>query len=286
MIPELRRRLALESIEQFEFFRSVQWLDQVDSTNRHLDRQIKAGQVLLPCIAVADEQSAGVGQGANRWFSPQGCLMFSMAIEHTMLDPANTPDRLAMLPLRVGLALAQSLEPLVRSQPKVKWPNDVVVEDRKISGILIESQTVGSQTVGSQTVGSQTVGSMGYAIIGIGINCTVEFDQAPEEVRRHAVSLHQVLANRDQEQASCESVLLGFLRSWFDLQEICASEPDWIERNWPAWDWLADREIQVQQPTKTWHGRADGIGSDGSLRLIDSQAIRHTILSGTVRVLE
>lgn len=276
MIPDLRRRLALESIEQFEFFRSVQWLDQVDSTNRHLDRQIKAGQVLLPCIAVADEQSAGVGRGANRWFSPQGCLMFSMAIEHTMLDPANTPQRLAMLPLRVGLALAQSLEPLVRSQPKVKWPNDVVVEDRKISGILIESQTVGSQTVGS----------MGYAIIGIGINCTVEFDQAPEEVRRHAVSLHQVLANREQEQASCESVLLGFLRSWFDLQEICASEPDWIERNWPAWDWLADREIQVQQPTKTWHGRADGIGSDGSLRLIDSQAIRHTILSGTVRVLE
>jgi BirA family transcriptional regulator, biotin operon repressor / biotin---[acetyl-CoA-carboxylase] ligase len=276
MIPELRRRLALESIEQFEFFRSVQWLDQVDSTNRHLDRQIKAGQVTLPCIAVADEQSAGVGRGSNRWFSPQGCLMFSMAIEHTMLDPANTPQRLAMLPLRVGLALAQSLEPLVRSQPKVKWPNDVLVEDRKISGILIESQTVGSQTVGS----------IGYAIIGIGINCTVEFDQAPEEVRRHAVSLHQVLANRDQEQASCESVLLGFLRSWFDLQEVCASEPDWIERNWPAWDWLADREIQVQQPTRTWYGRADGIGSDGSLRLIDSQAIRHTILSGTVRVLE
>ncbi len=276
MIPDLRRRLALESIEQFEFFRSVQWLDQVDSTNRHLDRQIKAGQVPLPCIAVADEQSAGVGRGSNRWFSPQGCLMFSMAIEHTMLDPANTPQRLAMLPLRVGLALAQSLEPLVRSQPKVKWPNDVLVEDRKISGILIESQTVGSQKDGS----------IGYAIIGIGINCTVEFDQAPEDVRRHAVSLHQVLANRDQEQASCESVLLGFLRSWFDLQEVCASEPDWIERNWPAWDWLADREIQVQQPSRTWHGRADGIGSDGSLRLIDSQAIRHTILSGTVRVLE
>ena len=276
MIPELRRRLALESVEQFEFFRSVQWLDQVDSTNRHLDRQIKAGQVPLPCIAVADEQSAGVGRGANRWYSPQGCLMFSMAIEHSLLDPVNTPQRLAMLPLRVGLALAQSLEPLVRSQPKVKWPNDVLVEDRKISGILIESQTVGSQVVGS----------MGYAIIGIGINCTVEFDQAPEEVRRHAVSLHQVLADRAQEQVSCESVLLGFLRSWFDLQEVCASEPDWIERHWPAWDWLADREIQVQQPSRTWHGRADGIGSDGSLRLIDSQAIRHTILSGTVRVLE
>ena len=276
MIPELRRRLALESIEQFEYFRSVQWLDQVDSTNRHLDRQIKAGQVPLPCIAVADEQSAGVGRGANRWYSPQGCLMFSMAIEHSLLDPANTPQRLAMLPLRVGLALAQSLEPLVRSQPKVKWPNDVLVEDRKISGILIESQTVGSQTVGL----------MGYAIIGIGINCTVEFDQAPEEVRRHAVSLHQVLADRAREQVSCESVLLGFLRSWFDLQEVCASEPDWIERHWPAWDWLADREIQVQQPSRTWHGRADGIGSDGSLRLIDSQAIRHTILTGTVRVLE
>jgi BirA family biotin operon repressor/biotin-[acetyl-CoA-carboxylase] ligase len=271
MIPELRRRLALECLGQLGFFRSIQWFDQVDSTNRHLDRQIQAAQVPLPSIAVADEQSAGVGRGANRWFSSQGCLMFSMAIEHTMLDPAKNTQRFAMLPLQVGLAVAQSLEPLVRTQPKVKWPNDVFVEDRKISGILIESHRVGS---------------MGYAIIGIGINCKVDFDQAPEEVRRHAVSLHQVLANRSQEAASCESVLLGFLKSWLELQEVCASQPDWIERNWPAWDWLADREIQVQQPTRTWHGRADGIGSDGSLRLIDSQAIRHTILSGTVRVLE
>ena len=176
-----------------------------------------------------------------------------------------------MLPLQVGLAVAQSLEPLVRTQPKVKWPNDVFVEDRKIGGILIESHRVGS---------------MGYAIIGIGINCKVEIDQGPEELRRNAVSLHQVLANRSQEAASCESVLLGFLKSWLDLQELCASQPDWIERNWPAWDWLADRQVQVQQPLRTWVGRADGIGSDGSLRLIDSQAIRHTILSGTVRVLE
>jgi BirA family biotin operon repressor/biotin-[acetyl-CoA-carboxylase] ligase len=195
--------------------------------------------------------------------------MFSIVLPRSDIE-----REAGQLPLLIGVSVAHAVASMTRLPVRVKWPNDVYLDDRKLCGILIESSAQ-----------YEPERSDAY-IIGIGINCTVEFDQAPEEVRRHAVSLHQVLANRDQEQASCESVLLGFLRSWFDLQEVCASEPDWIERNWPAWDWLADREIQVQQPSRTWHGRADGIGSDGSLRLIDSQAIRHTILSGTVRVLE
>jgi len=271
MFPELRRRLAIESIEQLRFFRSIQWLDQVDSTNRYLERQVKSGELNMPCLAVADQQSAGTGRGTNRWFSPQGCLMFSMAIEHSMLSAQRNSLGFSKLPLQVGLAVAHALEPLVRSQPKVKWPNDVYVEDRKICGILIESSTVAS---------------LGYAIIGVGINCRVELGQAPDQVRQNAVSLHEVLADRDQELASCESVLQAFLQSWLQIRQWCDEQPDWIEANWHKWDWLVDRQIQVQQPTRLLFGKADGIGPDGSLNLIDSYANRHTILSGTVRVMD
>lgn len=271
MIEQLRRRWAIESLSQLGFFQSIQWLDQVDSTNRHLDRQIKSAQIALPSIAIADRQTAGAGRSGNRWYSPHGCLMFSMAIEHAWFQSQDRPGVLAMLPLQVGLAVAKSLLPLVPSPPKIKWPNDVYVQDRKISGILIESSSVSST---------------GYVIIGVGINCKVDFGYWPEQDSQRAVSLHEVIESQDDEAATCESVLIAFLNSWLELDALCRLEPDWIPRNWSKWDWLADRKIQVQQPSGTLFGKADGIGSDGSLRLIDSNANRLTILSGTVRVVD
>jgi biotin-(acetyl-CoA carboxylase) ligase len=100
------------------------------------------------------------------------------------------------------------------------------------------------------------------------------------------VSLHEVFAGQDQESISCESVLIAFVQSWLELDAQCRSQPDWIQRNWSKWDWLADRNVQVQQPTGVLIGKADGIGKNGSLRLIDSHANRLTILSGTVRVID
>lgn len=272
MIPDLRRQSAIDSLQQLGYFRNIDWLDTVDSTNRFLDRQIKADPQCLPSLAIADEQTAGAGRSGNRWFSPQGCLMFSMAISHAQLNPKDFPSSFAKLPLQVGLAVAQAIRPLTRSQPKVKWPNDVYVEDKKICGILIESNSIAK---------------VGYTIIGIGINCHVDLNLAPADVRRNAVSLHEVLsAGQTLESISCESVLIAFLQKWLELGSLCQSQPDWIDRNWPQWDWLADRSIEVRQPTRTLTGRADGIASDGSLRLIDSDANRHTILSGTIRPIE
>ena len=97
---------------------------------------------------------------------------------------------------------------------------------------------------------------------------------------------HEVFAGQDQESISCESVLIAFVQSWLELDAQCRSQPDWIQRNWSKWDWLADRNVQVQQPTGVLIGKADGIGKNGSLGLIDSNANRLTILSGTVRVID
>jgi BirA family biotin operon repressor/biotin-[acetyl-CoA-carboxylase] ligase len=271
MIPELRRRSAIDHLDQLGFFRHIQWLDQVDSTNRYLDRLIKADQIRLPSLVMADSQSAGAGRGSNRWYSPQGCLMFSMAIEHAQLSAQENPQSFSMLPLQIGLAVAQALTPMVRTRPKVKWPNDVYIQDRKVCGILIESSSIGD---------------LGYAVIGIGINCQVDFDQAPDEVRQSAISVHEVLSQSNQEFANCESILIAFLQSWLQIRSECQSRENWIEQTWSDWDWLADRQIQIQQPNRTLIGKADGIAADGALRLIDSDANRHTILSGSVRVLD
>ena len=283
MFDHLRRETALDAIRKLGYFETVLWLDQTDSTNRFVDREIKSGKLPFPCLVVADRQTAGSGRGGNQWYSPPGCLMFSMAVPNRPLE-----QRPALLPLEVGVTLARAITPLVRSRPKVKWPNDVTIEDRKVAGILIESYGPHRQA---------PKGSVdGYTIIGVGVNCQVSFEQASEEVRRCAVSLHEFAKPQEHELrgtpdmpgvgTTSESVLIDFLTMWFCLQREYEDEPGWVTACWPDWDWLGNRWIQVQQPHQTLIGRADGIDLDGSLRLIDAAGNLHTILSGTVRPIE
>ena len=125
MIPDLRRSAAMDSLRELGWFEHVEWFEEIDSTNRAMVRQVKEGQVTLPALMVADSQTHGAGRGANRWYSPTGCLMFSLGLSLRDL-PLPADAGTSLLPLQVGLSVAQALGPLSRSKPMVKWPNDVI----------------------------------------------------------------------------------------------------------------------------------------------------------------
>ena len=270
MQDRMRRDDALAAIEQLGFFQSVRWVDEVDSTNRTLARELRANTLLpLPAVLIADRQQAGVGRGANSWWSPSGCLMFSMAIPW-----ANPPKYLAKMPLVVGMAVAQSLAEWSVEQPKIKWPNDVYIEDRKVCGILIESSARNDQGTNQD-----------YSIIGIGINCCVDFEDGPEELRGNAISLHRT-APRSLSAAICpESVLIALLSKWLAMSQRSIDEPEWIDREWPQWSWLDGKRVEVVSGGVTLHGIAQGIDTSGALMLEDRFGRMHTILSGTVRAI-
>lgn len=270
MQDRMRRDDALSALEQTGFFQSIRWVDELDSTNHTLARELKSETPLgLPALLIADRQHAGVGRGTNAWWSPSGCLMFSMAI------PWSHPQRaLAKMPLAVGLAVAQSLADWSVDQPKVKWPNDVYIEDRKVCGILIESSVRKEQGRTEE-----------YSIIGIGINCSVDFESAPEALRISAISLHRA-APRSLGATICpESVLVAVVSKWLELRQRFLDDPDWLNREWPQWSWLDGKWVEIVSGGVSLIGLAKGIDASGALRLEDRFGRTHSILSGTVRAI-
>src|SRR6187399_674407 len=126
---------------------TVEILPEVDSTNSELMRRARAGQ-LEPVLLVAERQTAGRGRLGRAWQAAPGeSLTFSLGLP---LAPADWSG----LSLAVGVSLAESLHPRVR----LKWPNDLWLDERKLAGILIETASFGDGAGRRQ------------AVIGVGIN--------------------------------------------------------------------------------------------------------------------
>jgi BirA family transcriptional regulator, biotin operon repressor / biotin---[acetyl-CoA-carboxylase] ligase len=137
---------------------TVEILPEIDSTNSELMRRAKSG-LTAPVLLVARPQTAGRGRLGRTWLdggktAEPSVLMFSLGLE---LAPANWSG----LSLAVGMAVARSLHPDLR----LKWPNDIWWEERKLGGILIETVALGG--LGNP---SKNQAPARYAVIGIGIN--------------------------------------------------------------------------------------------------------------------
>ena len=221
------------------------WKSATESTNVDA-RGGRPGDVF-----VADFQSAGRGRLDHRWLAPPGVnLMFSAVLDVAGREPAEV----ATLPLAVGLAVAQAIAALSAWQASphlsIKWPNDVLADGRKLSGILCERN-----------------GDAVIAGVGLNVNQT-EF--APELVAR-AVSLAQ-LAGRPLDRAA---VLEAVLKSLAAVHaRWCAEGFAALHAELAALDHLAGREVSILQTdtdAAPVTGLCGGIQSDGSLLVGDTR---------------
>jgi BirA family biotin operon repressor/biotin-[acetyl-CoA-carboxylase] ligase len=139
---------------------------QVDSTNERAKQLAMAG---APggLVVTADEQSAGRGRRGNDWFAPAGsCLLYSALVRPF------AADRSRLLPLAVPLAVCEAAEAVAPVRCRVKWPNDVWIDERKASGVLVEARP-----------------DDGWAVVGVGLNVAITEDEFPLELRETAISL-------------------------------------------------------------------------------------------------
>lgn len=146
-------------------------LEKVGSTNAYL--QETPEQERVSCVVFADEQSAGKGMGSNSWESAPGLnLTFSIGLDMSFLEAADQ----FLLSQAVPLGLLDVLDAVLPVKAQVKWPNDLVVEGKKLAGILINSTIHGSM--------------MGVSVIGIGLNVNqMQFKDWPT----HPVSIKKIL---------------------------------------------------------------------------------------------
>lgn len=204
---------------------------------------------------VADEQTAGRGRRGHRWSSSPGeSLTFSV-----LLRPALTLERLSALTLAVGLAVRDAVAPRVAAPVLVKWPNDVLVQEKKLAGILVESQLSG--------------GALSAVVIGIGIN--VAAHELPEEIRDIATSL-ALSGATDLDREALLADLLEALARRVGAYERAGLAPmlDELRRH----DALRGQRVSIDGVS----GTASGIDDDGALLVDDFAGTRRRVLSGTV----
>ena len=165
--------------------RNLVYLETVDSTN-DLAKKLADQGAPEGTLVVADEQTGGKGRRGRAWCTPKGSAI-AMTI---VLRPDIRPELASMVTLVMGLSVAKAIESLYPVSVGIKWPNDVVVNGKKICGILTEM--------------SAEMTGIHYLVIGTGINTNVE--EFPEEIQSVATSLIKELGekvNRAELIAAC-----------------------------------------------------------------------------------
>jgi BirA family biotin operon repressor/biotin-[acetyl-CoA-carboxylase] ligase len=232
--------------------------ERLESTNTRA-RELAADGAPHGAVVTADEQTAGRGRQGRSWVAPPGKALLYSAIVRPL------EEHHMMLPLAVPLAVcaaAEELRPDITCQ--VKWPNDIWLEARKLSGVLIEARP-----------------QDGWAVIGIGLNLTITSDEFPADLRNTAVSLFDPAAGElgksrrslpavataglPQLSRTATEVLNRHLSRWVE------EGPETVLTEWRNRDALKGREISWDDGS----GVADGVDDRGYLlvRLADGDRV-------------
>ena len=219
-----------------------------DSTNQRAKELADAGAP-HGTVVTADEQTAGRGRQGRSWVAPPGAAVLMSAVVRDL-------DSMAMLPLAAALAVADAAEACAPVRCEIKWPNDVWIERRKLSGILVEGRP-----------------AAGWAVVGIGVNVLTPREAFPEELQETATSL---IASVPDARLSVTVVLEALLTA---LDRWLAAEPEAILAAWRERDALRGERIRWEGG----EGVAAGVDEDGSL-LVDTDSGRVALGAGEVHL--
>ncbi len=261
---------ALDEIRSRGWVQYAQWFDEIDSTNDAARRSLQESQAPpLPSLFVAHRQTAGRGRGGHPWWSPDGCLMLTLALPSSTLP--TDPTLWSQLALVSGLAVARTA---VHSLPDetihLKWPNDVFAGGKKLAGILIESAPL---------VQRQSHAGRGAAwLIGIGLNVDIDWNAAPAEVARRATCL----SSQAGRSLGLPVVLVELVEELQrELTAWSRGEDDWLTQ-WRERCLLTGKILHVRQgPEREAVGVCEGVDASGRLIIRDEQGVQF-LTSGEV----
>ncbi len=224
-----------------EWIREVLFFDRIGSTNRTALEM--AGMGMPGGVAIfAESQTAGRGRLGRSWFSPEWVNLYCSLF----LMPHQPVRTFHLFSLATAVALVQAIQRVAECTVQIKWPNDLVMGNRKVAGILLESASLGGQTP--------------PLVVGIGINVNV--DEFPPELQPIATSL-KIAAGKPIDRSALAQEMLGALSEQYDA--LRGSSRHLIETIRPACRTLG-KKVSVRTPRNTFEGWADDIEPDGALR--------------------
>jgi BirA family biotin operon repressor/biotin-[acetyl-CoA-carboxylase] ligase len=229
-----------------------------------MDEAWRLGRARAPegTVVLAEEQTAGRGRLERSWWAPAGSsLLLSLLLRPGC--PARQAQRLTMV---CSLAVCEAIFTVTGVEAQVKWPNDVLIDGRKVCGILTELD-IQPESGGGQL---QT------AVVGMGINVNVDFEGAPPLISP-ATSL--LLATG---RTVSRVELLVALLEGIEERYVAAREGRSYHREWAERMATLGREVQVSDAQKTWRGVAVAVDADGALQVRMNDGTVQRVLAGDV----
>lgn len=260
-LGEIRRGLRTEAVGGHIFL-----YGEVDSTNARCVELARAG-ASHGTVVLADAQTAGRGRQGRAWFSPPGVNAYISVL----LRPRLRARDLGVFSLIASLALADAVRDF-GGDPAIKWPNDVLVDGKKIGGALGEALVHGDAVQG--------------VVLGVGVNLKVDraaLAAALGPTGAFATSLAAV-TGREVDRNAFVAAYLNHLEDWVRVWD--AEGPEAVLTAWKSREILTGRRVQVREPGGTYQGRAVGITEAGALVVEDTLGRRHVLTEAEVRLLD
>lgn len=234
----------------------------VDSTQKVAQRLVLEGAP-EGTIVIAEEQLSGRGRMDRKWHSPKYTGIWMSVILRPNLPPAKAPQ----LTLITAVAVVQTIEEITGMTPEIKWPNDILLKGKKLTGILTEMQADADR--------------IHSIIIGIGINVNQKLEDYPEELKQIATSI-AIEYGKKLERAEIIKVLLVKLEKLYSLYLDQGFYP--IKLLWESYAISIGKKITARTITGSIYGQALGITDEGVLMIEDASGKVHHVYSADIEL--
>ncbi len=226
--------------------------DKLDSTNSHL---LKLGDEGFPegTVVVADEQTMGRGRFGRKWEAePLSNLLFSLLLRPNFLER----DEIFILTFAASVAVAEAIEDVTHIKPELKWPNDVLVNGKKICGILLES--------------SFDADRLSHVVLGIGLN--VNQESFSPEIANKATSLSLSTGKKYDR----DEILFLILKNFSLIHETLRSRDFYrIMKEWRDRAQIFGKKIKLALAGKVIEGVCDDVTDDGAIVVQTSEGLKN-----------
>ena len=260
--PDLMTEAEIKSLMHTDWVaKEVLYFDTIDSTNTKAQELAEKGYP-SGTLVVADKQESGKGRRGRSWVSPSGTGIFMTL----MIKPDINPNNASMLTLVAALAVAKAITSVTGEEALIKWPNDIVVNGKKVCGILTEMNA--------------QFDYINHIVVGIGIN--VHNESFPEEISQMASSLMIEAGGKRFHRAQIIAETMSYFEQYYETflktQDLSALVREYdellVNRN---------KSVRVLDPKEPFDGKAMGITPKGEL-IVDTWESRKLVSSGEVSV--
>ncbi|MDH4227656.1 MAG: biotin--[acetyl-CoA-carboxylase] ligase [Deltaproteobacteria bacterium] len=253
--------MEIESVLKTKFIgKDLHFMETTESTNS-VAMELAKGGAAEGAAVISDSQKSGKGRMGRRWHSPPGVNIYTSVILRPRIAPHSAP----VLSLAAAVAVVEAIEAVSGIKASVKWPNDVQINSKKVSGILFEM--------------ASDPDTVKHMAVGIGINVNMDAEKTPEDIRGLSTSLKKE-SGKEISRVEAVAALYFSLEKWYKIF-LDKGNPQVLD----AWRNCFNgkgKDIKVNGLSGAVEGVCEGIDSSGALLVRTKAGVTERIMAGDV----